>query len=278
MSLSGTGVNSSLRDISVADRVAGKLGQQLITGKKVQTPEDDPSAWLQAGRAESTASYLDVIQTGLEEVSTSLNVVATTVQAIGKDLAAMQGSAKEALTYPAGDPSRQQLMEDYNTVRQQIDLLVNTTSESGARDLITASGWNPLAGNIQSLVGLNGELKVVHAQVLDTGPNGLNVDFLDPLTATNADLRNALDHLSSAQAMLTVKQQALGADAASIKGYQTRNSRLSDSYRANAESVANVNATEAAMQLQSISAQRSLAMQSLATIGASRDAILELLK
>jgi flagellin len=278
MSLFTTGVNRSLRDISRADQAASKLGQQLISGKKVQTAEDNPSAWLQAGRAQSAATGLDAIQTSLEEITTDLSVVTTTMQAVGKDLTTMQGIARQALVSPAGDPNRQQLIDSYNTVRQQIDTLVDTTSEDGARNLMTDPAWNPLAGNLQSLVGLDGELKTIHSQVIDTGGNGLNVPWLNPLKATDADLQNAIDSLRSAQTTLSVKAQALGADAASIKQYQTRDSQLSDNYQANAESLTNVDQTEAAVALQSISAQRALSMQSLASIGTSRSAILELLR
>jgi flagellin len=278
MSLFATGVNRSLRDINRADQAASKLGQQLISGKKVQTAEDNPSAWLQAGRAQSAATGLNAIQTSLEEITTDLSVVTTTMQAVGKDLTTMQGIARQALVSPAGDPNRQQLIDSYNTVRQQIDTLVDTTSEDGARNLMTDPAWNPLAGNLQSLVGLNGELKTVHAQVTDTGGNGLNVPWLDPLTATDADLQNAIDSLHSAQTTLSVKVQAIGNDAASIKQSQTRDSQLADNYQANAESLTNVDQTEAAVALQSISAQRSLSMQSLVSIGTSRSAILELLQ
>ena len=100
MSLFATRVNRSLRDISQADQAASKLGRQLITGKKVQAPEDNPSIWLQGGRAQSAATGLDAIQTSLEDVATDLNVVTTTMQAVARDLTSMQGLARQASLDP----------------------------------------------------------------------------------------------------------------------------------------------------------------------------------
>src|SRR5579871_4365824 len=106
MSTVTSAVTGSLRDVSKANEAATRLGQQLITGKKVATPQDDPSAWLESGRAQSTASYLDAIHTGLNELATNISVADTTMQAIGQLVSTMQGQIQEAQAYAAGDPVR----------------------------------------------------------------------------------------------------------------------------------------------------------------------------
>jgi flagellin len=260
MSMATSAIKGSLRDVSKAGQAATRLGQQLTTGKKVQTPQDGAFTWLEAGRAQSTAGYLDAIHTGLNEVATNIRVAATTMQAIGELMGTMQGQLRQAQKYPAGDPIRQQLISDANGIRRQIDDLVNTTAQPGARNMI----------------GLNGEGKTVHGQQVDTGPGGLNISVLKA-NATDAQLQNALQALQSAQTTLSARQDGLATDSADISRYLDQSSSVSKLYQSEAESLTGVDATEAAVELQSASMRQSLAMQSLASIGASRDAILELL-
>src|SRR5690349_12054461 len=114
MSMVPSAARASLSDLSKASEAAAPLGQQLITGKKVQTPRDGPSAWLEAGRAQSTAGYLDAVHTGLNELATIIRVADTTMQAIGEQLVAMHGQLEQAQKYPAGDPAREQLISSAN--------------------------------------------------------------------------------------------------------------------------------------------------------------------
>jgi hypothetical protein len=277
MTISPHGVSRSLQDVQRADADAGQLGQQLITGKKIQAPADDPSTWLEASRNAAAAVTLDVLDTGLNEVATNINVVQTTMQAIGNELATMKSQLQEALKYPAGDPSRTQFLQNYNTLRQQVDDLVNTTSPTGARNLMSDPARNPQAGAIQAVVGLDGETKTVRAQVVDTGPAGLNIPSLRT-TANDAIVQAALDQVTAAQSTLVVRSQGLAADAADISRYDGQISTTRSFYQSNAESLTAADTTEAAVQLQSVNTRRSLAVEALSSIGTMRSAVLELLQ
>lgn len=277
MSMTTTAVSGSLRDISKAKEAATRLGQQLITGKKVQRAQDDPSAWLEAGRAQSAAGYLDAIHTGLIELETNLQGADTTMQAIGELLATMQGQLEQAQKYPAADPFREQLISNANGTRQQIDDLANTTVQPGAWNFMSDPAKDPHAGDIQALVGLDGELRTVHGQQVDTGPDGLNISKL-PVDATDAQIQNALQVLTSAQTTLAARRNGLAADAADITRYTGQASSISSLYESQAESLTGADTTEAAVELQSVSVRQSLAVQSLASIAANRNAILELLQ
>jgi flagellin len=278
MSTFTSGINQSLSNIESADQAATRLSQQLSSGRKIQTAEDDPSTWLEASRADSTSTYLDAVHTGLQEVSTDLSVVNTAMQAIGGYLSSMQGQLQQALSYPAGDPNRQQYIANYNTILQQIDQTVNTESQAGARNLMSDPATDPQAGNLQVLVGLNGQTRTVHAQEVDTGPNGLNVPALDPATATDADVQAALTSLTSAQSTLASRQMVLGADTADIQDYTTQVSATSGLYQTQVDALTTGDPSEAAAELQSVNVQRSLAVSTMATISTSRQAILALLQ
>jgi flagellin-like hook-associated protein FlgL len=277
MSTVTSALAGSLRNLSQANEAATRLGQQLITGTKVATPQDDPSVWLESGRARSTAGYLDAIHTGLNELATNIRVADTTMQAIGQLVSTMQSQLQEAQAYAAGDPVRKQLITSANATRQQIDDLVNTTSQTGARNLMSDPAIDPEAGDIRALVGLDGEVKTVHARQVDTGPGGLNIAAL-PVNATDTQLTNALQALQSAQTTLWARRQGLAADAEDITRYTAQTSSVSSFYQAEAESLTRVDETQAAMELQSVSTQQSLAMQALGSIGTSRNAILALLQ
>jgi hypothetical protein len=213
----------------------------------------------------------------LNELATNIRVADTTMQAIGQLVATMQGQIQEAQLYPAGDPVRQQLIASTNQTRQQIDDLVNTTSQTSARNLMSDPAIDPQAGNIQALVGIHGEVKTVHAQQVDTGPAGLNIAGISA-KATDAQLQGALQGLQAARATLAARREGLAADASDIARYTAQSSSISAFYQAQAESLTGVDETQAAVELQSVSTQQSLAMQALGSISASRSAILELLQ
>jgi flagellin-like hook-associated protein FlgL len=277
MSMFTSGINRALDSVKSADLAATWLGQQLTTGRKIQAAENDPSTWLEAKRADSASTYLDAVHAGLDEVSTNLAVVNTTMETIAQHLQIMQGQLKQALNMPAGDPIRQQYIANFNTVRDQIDQLVNTTSPGVARDLMSDPAADPQTGNMQVLVGANGETRTVHAQEVDTHATGLNISAVDPVMATNADLQASLDNLTAAQSTLAGRQMALGADTGDINKYATQTAQASSVYQAQADSLTGGDPTEAAIQLQSVQVQRSLAIQTLATISNDRKAVLGLL-
>lgn len=277
MSTATSGVKGSLGDVNRTSQAAMRLGHQLITGKKIQTPQDGPSAWLEAGRAQSAAGYLDAIHTGLNELATNIRVAGTTMQAIGELLGVMKGQLEQAQKYPVGNPVRQQLISDSNETRRQIDDLVNTTVPQGARKIMSDPVTDPQAGDIQVLVGLNGERKTVHGQQVDTGSGGLNISVLK-VNATDTQIQNALQALTSAQTTLSARQAGLGADTTDIVRYLDQSSSVSAFFQSAAESLTGVDETQAALELQAVGMQQSLAMQSLVSINSGRDAILELLR
>ena len=263
-------VTRALRDVRSADEASTRLGRQLMTGRKLETSADGPSAWLAAGRAGAAAGYLDAIHTGLNEAATSIRVADQTMDAIGRHLELMQTNLQQAIQLPVGDPARDGLIADFSVVRQQVDDLVNTPVAGGVQDLFHGS-------NIDVLVGLHGERRTVHAQQIDTGPGGLDVPVVDG-TATVADMQNALSALETSQAMLTVRRQSLAADAAGISRFDAQHQQLSQFYVSHAEALAAADPAEAALKLQSVGVRRSLAMESLSSISGLRGAVLELLK
>src|SRR5262245_6539929 len=127
----------SQHDAGKAEKAATRLGRELTTGRKVATPQDDPSTWMVAQRAQATAGLLDTIHTGLSEVATNIRVADATMQAVGEQLGTMHGTLTEARKFPAGDPARQRYIADFNGFGQQIDDTVWTLSQSGARELLT---------------------------------------------------------------------------------------------------------------------------------------------
>jgi flagellin-like hook-associated protein FlgL len=269
-------IQGPLGDIGKAGQAATRLGQQLITGRKINKAQDGPSTWLQAARSQSTAGLLDAIHTGLNELATSISAADTSMQAIGKLLSTMQGELEQAQKYQPGEPERRQLIVNANGIRQQIDDLVYTTSPAGARNLMSDPNRNAAAGSIQAVVGINGEAKVVHSQQVDVGKNGLNISLV-PVNASDQQLQSALQNLDTAQTTLDARRNGLATDASDITRYTAQSSSVSAFYQGEAESLTGVDETEAALELQSVNVRQSLAVESLMSITTSRNDILQLL-
>jgi flagellin len=278
MAIFGSGVSQAQLSLAAADQASAKLGQRLISGKKVESARDDSSIWVTADRVESAGSILSAVHTGLTEMVTNLGIVDTTMQTVGDDLDTAASQLRQAQGFALGDQSRAQYITNFNNVLQQIDSVVNTTQDTVARNLMTDPVANPQAGSVQVLVGPDGEMRTVHAQEIDTGPQGLNLGALNPLTATDADITAALQSLDIARATLASRRSALGIDTADIKRYQSQTSKISSLYQSAVESLTGADPTETALQLQSVQLQHSLALQTLASISSDRNAVLELLR
>ena len=264
-----SGVSGSLRDANRAEETINRLSRQLITGQKIERAADDPTTWLEAARGQSAAGLLDVIHTGLTKAATNIQIADTTMQAIGSQLAIMQSALQQALESAPGDQARTDSLTNFNTVLQQIDGLVYSTPQPGARSLLSG-------GNMDVLSGLQGEQKTIRGQQVDTGPAGLAISAM-PLNATEAEIGSALANLAAAQTALTAKRQSLSADAGDVERYQTESTAIAGFYQSESEALTAADFTEAAVELQSVNVQRSLAMQTLAGISGMRDAVLELL-
>src|SRR5438067_8660417 len=114
-------VSRSLRDASRAEQTATQLGRQLMSGRKIEAPKDDPSTWLEAARSQSAAGLLDAIHTGLNEAATNIQIADTTMQTIGQHLNIMQGALGQARDAAPGDPARRQAILNFNNIIPQID-------------------------------------------------------------------------------------------------------------------------------------------------------------
>jgi flagellin-like hook-associated protein FlgL len=267
MSMFTGGVTNCLRDVRRADETAARIGRQLTTGKKLNAPADGPFPWLAAGRAGTASSALHTIHTALNQVGTTIRVADQSMAAIGKDLQVMQSHLEQAQLYPLGNPARDVLIADYNTLREQIDELVNTTSPEGARKLVAGE-------DMEVLVGLNGGRKTVHGQLVGTGPLGLNLPLLD----SAADLSAAAAQIKNAQAVLSARRQGLAADLADITRYDDQGLAIAGFYDSHAESLAAADSEEDAATLQAVAVQRSLSVEALNSISSVRSGLLELLK
>jgi flagellin-like hook-associated protein FlgL len=272
-----SGIARSLLDLNRANRAADTLGRQLASGKKIERPEDDPGTWAEADRVKSSASFLDAIHTGLNMVATNVRVADTAMQAIENEIGVMQDVLREALTHPPGDPARNALVNTFTTVHGQIDELVNTTHDEGARRILSDPAVYPQAGDLHVVIGPNGAQGTVHARQVHTGPGGLNIPALDPATATDVAINAVLDSLSRAATTLGSRRAGLALDAGQVAFHAEDNARVAGMYRANAEALQNVDLAEAAVTLQSVNTQRSLAIESIGAIVNAREGLLALL-
>ncbi len=272
-----SGVTWSLLDLARIGRTSATRSQELITGRKVNSPEDDPGAWSAASRSLARASYLDAIHTSLTVAARHVSVADAAMAAIARNLDQMKGHLIDALACPPGDPVREGLIRSSNLVRRQIDPLVNTTLDVGARKLMADPALFPDAGDLPILADAQGTRKVIHAQPVHTGPTGLNVADLDA-AASNADITSAIANLDRARQSLADKRFGLAADAANLVRHESDTAGLAALYQDHAQAVQAADATETALELKSLDVQRSLVMETLGGITELRAGLLELLR
>jgi flagellin len=269
-------VSRSLLDIQRADRATARLGRELNTGNRINSAADDPASWVEASRAQATATYLDAVHTGLHEAATVVHEVDISMGAIGTFLDLMKQQLVQALDRPAGDPNRDALLQNFNRIRQQIDSLVNTAGE-GARKIMSDPAVDPQAGDLRVRIGTDGAAKTISARQVHTGATGLHIPAV-AAGAANDEINSAVNNLDAANATLAARRAALDRDAQDLKRYQAGNTQISDIYTARGESLQIADPTETAAEMQSVDLRRALALQTLAGLTTARASLLGLLR
>jgi hypothetical protein len=199
------------------------------------------------------------------------------MDAISRHTDIMKQQLAEALDYLPGEPGRDQRITNFNAIRQQIDQLIETTRDAGARRIMADPAVDPTAGDQPIITGPDRARKTIHAREVHTGPTGLNIPALD-FALTNDDVDAALAGLDKAKTTLTRRRAELATEAQDVIRVQENNAHISDLYRIHAESLRAVDFTEAAVELQSVEVRRSLAFQTLASITEQRSKLLDLLQ
>lgn len=277
MAIIEIGQNQSLQSFNRTGRAMDSLGSQLSTGKKINSAQDDPVTWAKSRQDTLAFKNLQGINDSLATVATSVKHADTAMATINEYVAQMKAQLENIVKmwppYPPGSQERIEYLRQFAEIRRQIDALT-IPPDLGAQQIMSALP----AGNWSVQIGENGASAVIRKQEVHTGPTGLNIPTLDPVTATDAQVNAALASLDTAQVTLASRRTALGADAAAIAQSQSINKDVALVHQKDAEKAVAADMTATSAEYKSAELKHELALQAVVNLTDMRSQLVELLR
>jgi flagellin-like hook-associated protein FlgL len=267
------GISQILYSLKLINRGFETVTTQLATGKKINSPKDDPAAWASIRRNRNEFDNYTAVNNSLNSVATSVKIADSSMSAIGKTMVEMRNSLEtisgKTPPLPIGDTQRTQLIQSYNEMRGQIDQLASPSDEGARKVLNGPDDWS-------ISIGPNGMVRTIRKEEVHVGPTGLNIPELNA-NSTDAEIQQALDSLTTAKGTLQTRQQMLQLDSVAIARAQEYNGTLATAHLSQAENAEAADPNEAAAIVKSLELRQTLSEQSLKILSDAENRILQLL-
>jgi hypothetical protein len=279
MSIFEIGQNMALSRFDRTGKAMDKLGQQLATGKKINSSKDDPVIW-------AKSQQNSIAFKGLQRVNDDLNYVATSVRNADTAMGTINTYVEQMKTqldaivknyppYPPGSQERIKFLRMFNGLRAQIDELSAPVGDMGGRQIMADP--SVATGDWTVPIGADGASVTIRKQEVHTGATGLDIQALAD-TATDADIAAARANLDVAQVTLANRRAGLGTDAAVVSRSQDYNTSISTAQQTDAERWTIADMNEVGAEYKSMELKNALSLQSTVNLTNMQSQLMELLK
>jgi flagellin len=212
------GMRANLLNLQGTVQLLNRTQDRLSTGKKVNTPMDNPLNYFVAKSLTDRASDISVAKDSMSEGIQTLKAADNGIKAVNALIAAAKGIATSALSASASEVTT--LETQFNAVLTQIDNAANDSFYKGVNLLasdeltvnlgdastLTVTGFDATASGltISTATGSGGAGKDWEASG-QTGIDNINA-AIDQLDAAVTDLRTQSQSLSSNSSVVTIRQ------------------------------------------------------------------------
>jgi flagellin len=242
--------------------------QQLSTGKSVNSPNDNPTAFFASQAFLQQASDLSSLKDNLSTSLTTLNSTTSSISSVSQVVQQLQGITAQAAA--TTDPTlRAGLASQFNALLPQLDSLVNDSTFNGTNLLNNTS--NSLTVNFNP--SNTSSLTVSGANVTSSG---LNISQASNNFASNADIAAANSQLSSALSTLNTAAANFGGNATLIQTRQQFTSDLTNNLLTASDNLTAADTNQTAADIQAAQAQNQLGIVSLSISGQLAQSVLKL--
>jgi len=259
---------SNLQALQTLAQQLGSTQEALATGKDVNSASDNATAYFQSQGFLQSANDLSNLKNNL---STSLQAVQSFNNSLG-DINDIVNQLQSLTTSALNDTltaDRKKFASQYNSLRTQLDLLVNDATFNGTNLLNTTS----------STLIVYFDAKNTSALTI-TGVNvtsaGLGISSAQSSFANTTDINTAASLLLTAISTLRTDAASFGNNSSLIQTRQDFTSNLITSLTQASNNLVLADTNQEGAQLQQLQAQTQLAIVSLGISGQLTQAILRL--
>ncbi len=261
---------SALRNLNNTSRELSVTQTRINTGLKINSAKDNAAIFSIAQKLRADLRGFGAVKQSLDRSIGTVDVAMAAATAISDILISMKEKAVAAADQGLDTTSRKALAEDFNSLKTQINTIIQNASfngsnliDSGSTDVTAIT--NPDATQVLTVVHQNlslgsGNITITAAQSITT-----QTDAALAVTALVASLNNVNNALTK-----------LGAGASSLEQTRIFSDRISDVIETGIGNLVDADLAKESANLQALQVKQQLGIQALSIANQSPQAILSL--
>jgi flagellin len=244
---------------------------QISTGRTVNGPGDNASAWSIAQQQRGVATQLDSVTASLQRAQSTLDVTVSAGQTVSDLLNQIKAKALAGADTSLSTTDRASLASDVSSLVQQIQRVVTDANFNGASLVNTAA--LPLA----TLTDANASVFTIQPNSLTlAGPNVLLTAGSTFSTPTQANALLTLVNASITNVNATVAN--FGADASAITSHLNFVSKFQDTLNQNIGDLVDADIAKESAALTALQVKQQLGVQTIGIANSTRTTLLGLFR
>jgi flagellin len=264
------GAMQALEVFSAINAEMAEVQNRISTGLRVSSPKDNPAVWAIAQNQRAQVSSLDAVKNSLQRGQSIAEVAITAGESISDLVGQMKALALAALDYPAGDPAREALNDQYVSLRHLIDTTANNATFGGI-SLIGAGS----TGSVRALANADATqtIDVDHVD-LTTGGAALAGLPADLTAVATTDL----DAMGVAEKAVNSAVSKLGTGSKGLDTHLTFIGKLQDTIEAAIGNLVDADLARESARLEALKVRQQLAIVAMRIANEAPSMLLQLFR
>jgi flagellin len=269
------GAQIALQNLTATQAQLNTTQQRITTGLAVSSPKDNGGLFAIAQNLRADVGSLTAVKQSLDRASSAVDVAISAGQTVSDLLVEMKQKAIGAADASLDAASRSALNEDFKSLRDQIQTVVDNAAFNGV-NLLDGTGTNGtnlqaiadakqsshITVNVENLSYGGGTLTISSTQQIDTQANA---------STTAASIDTSLSNVNKALARL-------GTGSKKLSLHETFVGKLSDTLNAGIGNLVDADLASESAKLQSLQVKQQLGVQALSIANQAPQILLSLFR
>ena len=260
------GAMLALQNLNKTNSMLETTQLHITTGLKVNGPKDDAATYAIAQRMRGDIAGMGAVKTALSNGEATVKVAITAGKAVADMLTEMKAKTVQANQAGLDTASRDALQNDFTSLRNQLETIVQTAEFNG-KNLITTG-----ASALTVLSTVDGSTISVTAQIMNATALGLDTSTL----ANASGAATALTSIDAAINSVTSSLASLGSSSKRIDVQSEFTVQLVDILKEGVGNLVDADLAEESASLQSLQIKQQLGVQALSIANSGPQSILAL--
>lgn len=260
-----SGMRTNLVSLQSTVDLLNRTQERLSTGKKVNSPLDNPTNYFVAKNHMNRASDLAARKDGMSEAIQTVKAANSGIEGITKLVEAAKGLTQAA--YSAGSTERASLAAQYDALRGQIDKLASDSGYKGIN--LLASGTLSVHFNEDGTVDMT-------VSGFNGSSSGLGVAAATNSWASNTDIDAAVTALDTAMNTLRTQARTLSSNMSVITIRQEFTTSMINTLQTGADKLTLADMNEEGANMLMLQTRQALGTTALALASQAAQSVLRL--